>query len=85
MNILIRLLWKSTTHCIASQTELWHYYCGLIDKVVAEEEAAKAKQDGVEAYTQADVVVALAGWDENSAQPASEGSLRALKYLLEAD
>ncbi len=39
----------------------------------------------MEAYTQADVVVALGGWDENSAQPASEGSLRALKYLLEAD
>jgi hypothetical protein len=39
----------------------------LIDEVAAEDEAAKAKQDGVEAYTQADVVVALAGWDENSA------------------
>jgi hypothetical protein len=39
----------------------------LIDEVAAEEEAAKAKQDGVEAYTQADVVVALAGWDEKSA------------------
>ncbi|CAK9232085.1 unnamed protein product [Sphagnum troendelagicum] len=61
------------------------YPKAVADEVAAEEEAAKAKQDGVEVYTQADVVVALAGWDENSAQPASEGSLRALKYLLEAD
>ncbi len=57
----------------------------MTDEVAAEEEVAKAKQEGVEAYAQADVVVALAGWDENSARPAAEGSLRALKYLLEAD
>jgi len=63
----------------------WHCFCGSTDEVAAEEEVAKAKQEGVEAYAQADVVVALAGWDENSARPAAEGSLRALKYLLEAD
>ncbi|CAM6050586.1 unnamed protein product, partial [Sphagnum compactum] len=64
---------------------VWLSQSNAADEVAAEEEAAKAKQEGVEAYAQADVVVALAGWDENSARPAAEGSLRALKYLLEAD
>lgn len=57
----------------------------MIDEGAAEEEAAKAKQGGSQAYAQADVVVALGGWDENSAKPAAEGALRALKVLLEAD
>jgi len=57
----------------------------VADEGAAEEEAAKAKQGGSEAYAQADVVVALGGWDENSARPAAEGALRALKVLLEAD
>lgn len=60
-------------------------YWLLIDEGAAEAEAAKAKQGGSEAYAQADVVVALGGWDENSAKPAAEGALRALKALLEAD
>lgn len=64
---------------------VWLSQSNAADEVAAEEEAAKAKQEGAEAYAQADVVVALAGWDENSARPAAEGSLRALKYLLEAD
>jgi hypothetical protein len=61
-----------------------HDIC-MIDEEAAEEEAAKAKQEGSKAYAQADVVVALAGWDENSAKPAAEGALRALKFLLEGD
>lgn len=61
------------------------FYRGFADEEAAEEEAAKAKQGGSEAYAQADVVVALGGWDENAAKPAAEGALRALKALLEAD
>ncbi|MCO5614832.1 hypothetical protein L7F22_069116, partial [Adiantum nelumboides] len=51
----------------------------------AEEEAKKTRQEGSNAYSSAEAVVALSGWEEGAAQPAAEGCLRALKYLLESD
>ena len=59
--------------------------CCNIDEAAAEREAVKARKEGLKAYAQADVVVALGGWDDNSARPSAEGALRALKYLLEGD
>uniref|UniRef100_A0A7I4ADC7 CS domain-containing protein n=3 Tax=Physcomitrium patens TaxID=3218 RepID=A0A7I4ADC7_PHYPA len=64
---------------------VWINQTTATDEETAEQEAARAKQDGSKAYAQADVVVALGGWDENSARPAAEGALRALKAFLEGD
>lgn len=57
----------------------------MVDEASAEEEANKARQEGSKAYANAEVVVALSGWEDGAAQPAAEGCLRALKYLLESD
>lgn len=42
-------------------------------------------QDGGVGYTNADVVVKLAGWDKNHAQEVALGCLRALKQLILSD
>lgn len=73
--------WKS----LHAGVTVWVNQTSATDEGAAEEEAAQLKKGGSEAYAQADVVVALGGWDENSAKPAAEGALRALKVLLEAD
>ncbi|KAJ7569327.1 hypothetical protein O6H91_01G073100 [Diphasiastrum complanatum] len=80
---------------VAARTNTWnHLYGGITiwlaqskaqDDIAAQEEAVKAKDEGITAYSKADVIVALGGWESDSAESASEGCLRALKYLLDAD
>ncbi|KAL2634021.1 hypothetical protein R1flu_005500 [Riccia fluitans] len=55
------------------------------DEDSALEEVAKVKQEGNLGYSQADVVVALSGWDADAVQPTAEGALKALKQFLEAE
>ena len=55
------------------------------DEASAEEEAMRAKQEGIRAYANAEAVVALSGWEEDAAMPVAEGCLKALKYLLESE
>lgn len=55
------------------------------DEESAREEVVRAKEGGSLAYSKADVVVALSGWDSTAVRPTAEGSLRALKYLLVAE
>lgn len=82
-------------HGAASRKGKWSYlHAGItiwlsqstaIDEASAEEEVVKVKQEGSKAYANAEVVVALSGWEEDSARPAAEGCLKALKYLLESE
>lgn len=65
--------------------KLSHIGVWQVTEGAAEEEAAKAKQGGPEAFAHADVVVSLGGWDENSAKRAAEVAFRALEDLVEAN
>ncbi|KAE9446221.1 hypothetical protein C3L33_21880, partial [Rhododendron williamsianum] len=51
----------------------------------AKEEARRNVQDGSQAYTNADVVVKLGGWDPNYAKSVAQASLSALKQLILSD
>ncbi|PKU77237.1 putative inactive shikimate kinase like 2, chloroplastic [Dendrobium catenatum] len=55
------------------------------DEASARKEAIRNMQDGGVGYTNADVVVKLAGWDKNHAQEVALGCLRALKQLILSD
>lgn len=82
-------------HGAASRSKKWnHLHAGVTiwlslttaaDDESAEKDAMKARQEGRQAYANAEVVVALSGWEKEAALPAAEGCLRALKYLLESD
>ncbi|KAI5071681.1 hypothetical protein GOP47_0013932 [Adiantum capillus-veneris] len=82
-------------HGAASRSRKWnHLHAGVTvwlslstatDEESAEEEAKKARQEGSNAYSNAEAIVALSAWEEGAAQPVAEGCLRALKYLLESD
>lgn len=63
---------------------IWLSQSNAIDEASAQEEVVKAREEGTKAYSNAEVVVALSGW-ENSVRPAAEGCLKALKYLLESE
>ncbi|KAG5524258.1 hypothetical protein RHGRI_031060 [Rhododendron griersonianum] len=55
------------------------------DEDSAKEEARRNVQDGSQAYTNADVVVKLGGWDPNYAKSVAQASLSALKQLILSD
>jgi hypothetical protein len=59
--------------------------CLWADEASAEEEAVRAKQEGIRAYANAEVVVALSGWEDGAELPVAEGCLKALKRLLESE
>ncbi|KAG8638029.1 hypothetical protein MANES_15G185701v8 [Manihot esculenta] len=72
-----RLLYAGFT-VFLSQTE-------AIDGDLAKEEARRQVQDGSLAYTNADVVVKIQGWDADHAKSVAQASLSALKQLILSD
>ncbi|KAL3817908.1 hypothetical protein ACJIZ3_003813 [Penstemon smallii] len=55
------------------------------DEDSAKEEAKKHIQDGVQGYTNAEVVVKLGGWDVTYSKTVAQASLSALKRLILSD
>ncbi|KAI0500337.1 hypothetical protein KFK09_018549 [Dendrobium nobile] len=64
---------------------VWLSKSKAADEASARKEAIRNMQDGGVGYTNADVVVKLAGWDKNQAQEIAQGCLRALKQLILSD
>ncbi|OAY84322.1 putative inactive shikimate kinase like 2, chloroplastic [Ananas comosus] len=60
-----------------------HFDC--TDEASAKEEAQRHIEDGSLAYTKADVVVKLGGWDIGYARDVAQGCLSALKQLTLSD
>lgn len=55
------------------------------DEDSAKEEARRHVKDGNVAYSKADVVVKLQGWDSDHAKSVAQASLSALKQLILSD
>ncbi|XAR70666.1 hypothetical protein NMG60_11027591 [Bertholletia excelsa] len=82
-------------HGAAGRADKWrHLYAGFTvwlsqseatDEDAAKEEARRNVQDGSQAYSNADVVVKLGGWDPSYAKSVAQGSLSALKQLILSD
>ncbi|KAL0913518.1 hypothetical protein M5K25_016984 [Dendrobium thyrsiflorum] len=64
---------------------VWLSKSKAADEESARKEAIRNMQDGGVGYTNADVVVKLAGWDKNHAQEVALACLRALKQLILSD
>ncbi|KAH9621084.1 hypothetical protein KSS87_008688 [Heliosperma pusillum] len=79
----------------AGRAEEWrHLYAGFTvwlsqseatDEDSAKDEARKQVYDGSQAYSKADVVVKLHGWDPTHAKIVAQASLSALKQLILSD
>ncbi|GFS33430.1 shikimate kinase like 2 [Actinidia rufa] len=82
-------------HGAARRADRWrHLYAGFTvwlsqseatDEDSAKEEARRNVQDGSQAYSNADMVVKLGGWDPNYAKSVAQASLTALKQLILSD
>ncbi|KAH7842661.1 hypothetical protein Vadar_007798 [Vaccinium darrowii] len=82
-------------HGAAGRDDKWqHLYAGFTvwlsqfearDEDSAKEEARRNVQDGNQAYSNAEVVVKLGGWDSNYAKSVAQASLSALKQLILSD
>uniref|UniRef100_A0A2P2KEW6 Uncharacterized protein n=1 Tax=Rhizophora mucronata TaxID=61149 RepID=A0A2P2KEW6_RHIMU len=82
-------------HGAAGRADKWqHLYAGFtvwlsqteaMDEHSAKEEARRHIQDGNLAYTNADVVVKLHGWDAAHAKSVAQASLSAIKQLILSD
>ncbi|KAL6985720.1 putative inactive shikimate kinase like 2, chloroplastic [Sarracenia purpurea var. burkii] len=82
-------------HGAAGRADKWrHLYAGFTvwlsrseatDEDSAKEEAKRNIQYGNQAYSNADVVVKLGGWDPNYAKSVAQASLSALKQLILSD
>ncbi|CAK9173438.1 unnamed protein product [Ilex paraguariensis] len=82
-------------HGAAGRADKWrHLYAGFTvwlspseatDEDSAKEEARKHIQDGVQGYSNADVVVKLGGWDAAYSKTVAQASLSALKRLILSD
>ncbi|KAL7166801.1 hypothetical protein ACSBR2_037471 [Camellia fascicularis] len=82
-------------HGAAGRSDQWqHLYAGFTvwlsqseatDEDSAKEEARRSVQDGNQAYSNADVVVKLGGWDPDYAKSVAQASLSALKQLILSD
>ncbi|XP_020085004.1 probable inactive shikimate kinase like 2, chloroplastic [Ananas comosus] len=82
-------------HGAASRPDRWrHLHAGFtvwlsrseaIDEASAKEEAQRHIEDGSLAYTKADIVVKLGGWDIGYARDVAQGCLSALKQLTLSD
>ncbi|KAL8141750.1 hypothetical protein V2J09_014782 [Rumex salicifolius] len=64
---------------------VWLSVSNATDEESAKEEARKQVSDGSEAYSKADVVVKLGGWDPDHAKAVAQASLSALKQLILSD
>ncbi|KAJ1431072.1 Shikimate kinase/gluconokinase [Sesbania bispinosa] len=79
----------------SGRSDKWqHLYAGFTvwlsqtqatDEDSAKEEANKSVKDGIIAYTNADVVVKLQGWDPTYAKSVAQACLSALKQLILSD
>ncbi|PSS19308.1 Inactive shikimate kinase [Actinidia chinensis var. chinensis] len=82
-------------HGAARRADRWrHLYAGFTvwlsqseatDEDSAKEEARRNVQDGSQAYSNADMVVKLGGWDPNYSKSVAQASLTALKQLILSD
>ncbi|WJX56344.1 putative inactive shikimate kinase like 2, chloroplastic [Trifolium repens] len=82
-------------HGAAGRSDKWrHLYAGFTvwlsqteasDEDSAKEETHRNVKEGVSAYTNADVVVKLQGWDPAYAKSVAQGCLSALKQLILSD
>ncbi|XP_043695644.1 probable inactive shikimate kinase like 2, chloroplastic isoform X2 [Telopea speciosissima] len=86
------------THGAAGRTDKWrHLYAGFTvwlsqseatvnaDEDSAKEEDWKSIDDGSQAYSNADVVVKLGGWDPDYSKTVAQASLSSLKMLILSD
>ncbi|KAK1306639.1 hypothetical protein QJS10_CPA10g01207 [Acorus calamus] len=64
---------------------IWLSQCDTADEASAKEEARRHIQDGNLAYSNADVVVKLGGWDPDHARTVAQTCLSALKQLILSD
>lgn len=64
---------------------VWLSNSGVADEASAREEARRHIQDGSVAYTNADVVVKLGGWDAEHSKVVAQACLSALKQLILSD
>ncbi|KAK4420329.1 putative inactive shikimate kinase like 2, chloroplastic [Sesamum alatum] len=71
-------------HLFAGFT-VWLSQSEASDEESAKEEAKKNIQDGLQGYTNAEVVVKLQGWDPTYSKTVAQASLSALKRLLLSD
>ncbi|XP_058772601.1 probable inactive shikimate kinase like 2, chloroplastic [Vicia villosa] len=79
----------------AGRSDKWRYlYAGFTvwlsqteasDEDSAKEETHRNVKEGITAYTNADVVVKLQGWDPAYAKSVAQGCLKALKQLILSD
>ncbi|KAK1261831.1 hypothetical protein QJS04_geneDACA008868 [Acorus gramineus] len=64
---------------------IWLSQCDTTDEASAKEEARRHIQDGNLAYSNADMVVKLGGWDPDHARTVAQTCLSALKQLILSD
>ena len=55
------------------------------DEASARDEATRHFEDGVQGFSNAEVVVKLGGWDANYSKTVAQASLSALKRLILSD
>ncbi|KAI5656354.1 hypothetical protein M9H77_25147 [Catharanthus roseus] len=64
---------------------IWLSQSEATDEDSARDEARRHIQEGLEGYSNAEVVVKLAGWDDNYSKTVAQASLSALKRLILSD
>ncbi|ERN15548.1 hypothetical protein AMTR_s00048p00123660 [Amborella trichopoda] len=64
---------------------VWLSRSQALDEASAKDEALREKQEGSQAYSNADVVVKLGGWEPEHARLAAQACLSALKQLILTD
>nr|CAD1845150.1 unnamed protein product [Ananas comosus var. bracteatus] len=75
-------VWLSRSEAIGKEIFFTFPFC---NEASAKEEAQRHIEDGSLAYTKADVVVKLGGWDIGYARDVAQGCLSALKQLTLSD
>ncbi|XP_022860237.1 probable inactive shikimate kinase like 2, chloroplastic, partial [Olea europaea var. sylvestris] len=71
-------------HLFAGFT-IWLSQSEATDEESAKEETRRHLQDGLQGYSNAEVVVKLGGWDANYFKAVAQASLSALKHLILSD
>lgn len=71
--------------CLHAGFTVWLSESEATDEASAKDEAQMNVQDGTLAYSNAEVVVKLGGWDDGGAQAAAQACLSALKQLILSD
>ncbi|XP_022876905.1 probable inactive shikimate kinase like 2, chloroplastic [Olea europaea var. sylvestris] len=71
-------------HLFAGFT-IWLSQSEATDEESAKEETRRHLQDGLQGYSNAEVVVKLGGWDTNYSKAVAQTSLSAIKHLILSD